>query len=53
MAAPGPAWSRLVLVRSVYLAVVHVFAVLQLLSMTDRERDVEFLALRHELAILQ
>jgi len=28
-------------------AVVHVFAVLRLLSMTDREKDVEILALRH------
>ncbi|MGW7538595.1 hypothetical protein [Amycolatopsis sp. NPDC054798] len=41
------------LVRFVYLAVVRVFAVLRLLSMTDRERDVEILALRHRLTILQ
>jgi transposase len=42
-----------VLVRFVYLAVVHVFAALRLLSMTDREKDVEILALRHQLTILQ
>jgi transposase len=42
-----------VLVRFVDLAVVHVFAVLRLLSMTDREKDVEILALRHQLTILQ
>jgi transposase InsO family protein len=42
-----------VLVRFVYLAVVHVFAVLRLLSMADREKDVEILALRHQLTILQ
>ena len=41
------------LVRFVYLAVVHVFAALRLLSMTDREKDVEILALRHQLTILQ
>jgi hypothetical protein len=42
-----------VLVRFVYLVVVHVFAALRLLSMTDREKDVEILALRHQLTILQ
>ncbi|MEV5718174.1 hypothetical protein AB0L41_30170 [Amycolatopsis mediterranei] len=41
------------LVRFIYLAVVHVFAALRLLSMTDREKDVEILALRHQLTILQ
>lgn len=41
------------LVRFVYLAVVHVFAVLRLLSMTDREKDVEILALRHQPTISQ
>ena len=41
------------LVRFVCLAVVHVFAVLRLLSMTDRERDVEIVALRHQSTILQ
>jgi hypothetical protein len=30
-----------------YLAVTHAFAVLRLLPMTDRDKDVEILALRH------
>jgi transposase InsO family protein len=42
-----------VLVRFAYLAVVHAFAVLRLLLMTDREKDVEILALRHQLTVLQ
>ncbi|MEV0705361.1 hypothetical protein AB0I53_46650, partial [Saccharopolyspora sp. NPDC050389] len=41
------------LVRFAYLAVAHAFAVLRLLPMTDREKDVEILALRHQLAVLQ
>ena len=41
------------LVRFVYLVVVHVFAALRLLLTADRERDVEILALRHQLTILQ
>ena len=41
------------LVRFGYLAVVHGVAVSRLLLMTDREKDVEILALRHQLAILQ
>jgi hypothetical protein len=44
---------RLVLVRFAYLAVTHAFAVLRLLPMTDREKDVEILALRHQLTVLQ
>jgi hypothetical protein len=35
-----------------YLAVSHAFAALWLLRMTDREKDVEILALRHQLAVL-
>jgi transposase len=42
-----------VLVRFAYLAVTHAFAMLRLLPMTDREKDVEILALRHQLTILQ
>jgi hypothetical protein len=34
------------LVRFAYLAVSHAFAALWLLRMTDREKDVEILALR-------
>ena len=41
------------LVRFVYLAVAQAFAALRLLPMTDRERDVEILALRHQIAVLQ
>ncbi|MEU5850678.1 integrase [Saccharopolyspora shandongensis] len=41
------------LVRFAYLAVAHAFAVLRLLPMTDHEKDVEILALRHQLTILQ
>ncbi|WP_143466749.1 hypothetical protein [Lentzea kentuckyensis] len=37
-----------VLVRFAYLAVSHAFAALWLLRMTDREKDVEILALRHQ-----
>jgi hypothetical protein len=42
-----------VLVRFAYLAVSHVFATLRRLPMTNREKDVEILALRHQLTILQ
>jgi transposase InsO family protein len=42
-----------VLVRFAYLAATHVFAALRLLPMTDREKDVEILALRHQLTVLQ
>jgi transposase len=41
-----------VLVRFAYLAVAHAFAALRLLRMTDREKDVEILALRHQLTVL-
>ncbi len=41
------------LVCFTYLAVTHVFAALRLLPMTDREKDVEILALRHQQTILQ
>lgn len=40
------------LVRFVYLAVSHAFAALRLLRMTDREKDIEILALRHQLTVL-
>ena len=41
------------LVRFAYLAVTHAFAALRLLPLTDREKDVEILALRHQLTVLQ
>jgi transposase len=42
-----------VLTRFTYLAVTHAFAALRLLPMTNREKDIETLALRHQLTILQ
>jgi hypothetical protein len=42
-----------VLVRFTYLAVSRAFAALWLLRMTDQEKDVEILALRHQLAVLR
>src|SRR5690349_18585713 len=42
-----------VLVRFAYLAVSHTFAALWLLRMAEREKDVEILALRHQLAVLR
>lgn len=41
------------LVRFAYLAVTHAFAALRLWPMTDHEKDVEILALRHQLTIAQ
>jgi hypothetical protein len=42
-----------VLLRLSYLAVSSVFTVMGLLPMSDIAKDVEILALRHQLAILQ
>jgi hypothetical protein len=42
-----------VLVRFAYLAVAHAFAALRLLPMTDREKNIEILALRHQLTLVQ
>lgn len=39
--------------RLTYLAVTNAFAALRLLPMSDRDKDVKILALRHQLAILQ
>ncbi|MFE4250673.1 hypothetical protein ACFRU3_14425 [Streptomyces sp. NPDC056910] len=41
------------LVRLAYLAVTQTFATPRLLPMTDREKDAEILALRHQLSIPQ
>ncbi|QKZ17627.1 integrase core domain-containing protein [Streptomyces chartreusis] len=41
------------LLRLTYLAVTNTFALLRLLPMNDREKEVEILALRHQLLILQ
>jgi putative transposase len=42
-----------VLLRLGYLAVSNVFTVLRLLPMGDRDKDVEILALRHQIAVLE
>jgi len=36
-----------VLLRLVYLSVTNVFALLRLFTVTDREKEIEILALRH------
>ena len=41
------------LLRLTYLAVTNAFAALRLLPMSDRNKDAEILALRHQLAVLQ
>lgn len=41
------------LLRLPYLALTNVFAVLRLLPMSDTDKDIEILTLRHQLAILQ
>ncbi|MCI2421417.1 hypothetical protein MOQ72_28675 [Saccharopolyspora sp. K220] len=45
--------SPIVLLRLPYLAVTGMFAFLRLLPMTSTDKDIEILALRHQLAILQ
>jgi transposase len=42
-----------VLLRFPYLAVSSVFSLIGLLPMSDREKDLEILALRHQLAVLR
>jgi len=42
-----------VLLRLTYLGVTNAFALLRLLAKSDRDKDVEILALRHEITILQ
>src|SRR6266487_107193 len=41
-----------VLLRLAYLGVTNAFAVLRLLSMSNRDKDVEILALRHQITVL-
>ena len=41
------------LLRLVYLSVTNVFALLRLLPVSDRDKDVEILALRHQITVLQ
>ncbi|MER5915759.1 hypothetical protein ABT124_36385 [Streptomyces sp. NPDC001982] len=42
-----------VLLRLAYLRMTNAFALLRLLPMSDREKDVEILALRHQVAVLE
>ncbi|MEV0132574.1 integrase core domain-containing protein [Dactylosporangium sp. NPDC050688] len=41
------------LLRLAYLAATNAFALLRLLPMSDRDKDIEILALRHQLLVLQ
>ena len=41
------------LLRLAYLAVTNVFALLRLLPVSDRDKDVEILALRHQITVLE
>ncbi|WP_246144916.1 hypothetical protein [Actinacidiphila oryziradicis] len=41
------------MLRLPYLAVSRVFALMRLLPMTDIDKDIEILTLRHQLAVLQ
>ena len=41
------------LLRLAYLTVTNTFAVLRLLPMSDRDKDAEILALRHQIGVLQ
>jgi hypothetical protein len=42
-----------VLLRLAYLTVTNAFAALRLLPMSDRDKDVEILVLRHQIAVLE
>jgi putative transposase len=41
-----------VLLKLAYLGVSNVFAMLRLLPTSDRDKDTEILALRHQIAVL-
>jgi hypothetical protein len=42
-----------VLLRLAYLAVTNIFSFMRLLPMTDRDKEIEILVLRHQLTVLQ
>jgi transposase len=42
-----------VLFRLAYLSVTNVFALLRLIAVSDRDKEVEILALRHQIAVLE
>ena len=46
-------WRSAVLLRLASLGVANTFALLRLLPMSDRDKDAQILALRHQLAVLQ
>ncbi|MFE4676310.1 hypothetical protein ACFRI7_38995 [Streptomyces sp. NPDC056716] len=41
------------LLRLAYLSVTNTFTLLRLLPMSERDKDIEILALRHQLLVLQ
>ncbi len=41
------------LLRLAYLALTNTFTLMRLLPMTDQEKDIEILTLRHQLIVLQ
>ncbi len=41
------------LVRLIYLSVTGVFGLLRLLPVTDRDKDIEIVVLRHQITILE
>ena len=48
-----PASCSVVLLRLAYLGMSNVFAILRLLPMSDRDKDVEILALHHQITVLE
>jgi len=42
-----------VLLRLAYLGITNVFALLRLLPMSDRDKDMEILVLRHQITVLE
>src|SRR2546423_2458902 len=56
LVATPPAGGRgclVVLLRLAYLGVTNTLALLRLLPMSDRDKDAEILALRHQIAVLE
>jgi putative transposase len=49
---PTAGWPA-VLLRLAYLGLTNTFALLRLLPMSDRDKDIEILALRHQIGVLQ
>lgn len=43
----------IVLLRLAYLTVTNAFAMLRVLPMSDRDKDAEILALRHQITVLE